>query len=79
MAIKTGAVARVKPPPEVRGTVKARRVNKLTDELELLLQWTEGDGHVVERWFDEDQLELPPVEAPERDGEAAAGNEEVAP
>lgn len=56
MAIKTGATARVKPPPEIRGSVIERRVNPSTDELEVLLQWTEG-SETVERWFDEAQLE----------------------
>lgn len=55
MAIKTGATVRLIP-PEIRGQVVDRRINKATDELELLVQWTEND-QPVQRWFDEDVLE----------------------
>jgi hypothetical protein len=54
--MKTGTTARLKPPPEVRGIVVERRINPATDELEVLLEWTEG-GESLRRWFDADQLE----------------------
>lgn len=60
MPIKTGATARLKPPPEIRGTVVERRINPATDELELLLEWSEG-GEPLRRWFDADQLEEVPA------------------
>lgn len=46
--------------PVVQGEVKARRINDLTDELELLVEWQEetDDGvHTVQRWFEADRLE----------------------
>lgn len=47
--------------PVIAGTVKERRINPATDELEMLVEWTEnigpGDSQVVQRWFDADQLE----------------------
>lgn len=58
--MKTGATARLKPPPEIRGTVVERRINPATDELELLLEWAEGEGK-VRRWFDATQLEEVPA------------------
>lgn len=60
MAIKTGATVRLIQ-PEIRGQVLDRRISKATDELELLVQWTEN-GQPVQRWIDEDLLEA--VDAP---------------
>lgn len=54
--MKTGTTARLIQ-PEIRGQIKERRINPTTDELELLLQWTDAAGNTVERWFDADQLE----------------------
>jgi hypothetical protein len=48
--------------PVIEGVVKDRRINKATDELELLVEWKEGDN-AVQRWFDADQLQA--VEAAE--------------
>lgn len=56
MAIKTGDTARLKQ-PEIKGTVKQRVIDDDTDRIRLLLEWTEADGTVTQRWFDEDQLE----------------------
>lgn len=56
MAIKTGDTARLKQ-PEIKGTVKQRVIDDDTDRIRLKLEYTEPDGTVTERWFDEDQLE----------------------
>lgn len=56
MPIKTGASVRLIPPPEIRGIVVERRINPTTDELELLVEWTEG-GATVRRWCDADLIE----------------------
>lgn len=42
--------------PVIQGVVKERRINPTTDELELLVEWTE-DGQPVQRWLDADKLE----------------------
>lgn len=42
--------------PVIEGTVTQRRINPETDEIELLVQWTEN-GEPVQRWFDADQLQ----------------------
>ncbi len=44
--------------PEIKGQVKERRINPTTDELELLVEWTDADGQIVQRWFDADHLEV---------------------
>lgn len=54
--MKTGTPVRLIQ-PVIAGVVKERRINPATDELELLVEWTESDGQVVQRWFTEDQLE----------------------
>lgn len=54
--MKTGTTVRVVQPPPIVGVVKERRVNPTTDELELLVEWSEDD-QPVKRWFDVDQLE----------------------
>lgn len=43
--------------PVIQGEVKERRINPATDELELLVEWTDADGQAVQRWFDADQLQ----------------------
>ncbi len=57
--MKTGTPVRLRQ-PVIAGVVKERRINPATDELELLVEWTESSGQgdqVVQRWFDADQLE----------------------
>lgn len=44
--------------PEIKGQVTQRRINPMTDELELLVEWTDADGQLVQRWFDADKLEV---------------------
>lgn len=44
--------------PEIKGQVKERRINPATDELELLVEWTDAEGQLVQRWFDADKLEV---------------------
>lgn len=55
MAIKTGAAVRLIQ-PVLEGVVLDRRINKATDEIECLVQWTEA-GERVQRWLDAKQLE----------------------
>ena len=54
--MKAGTTARLIQ-PVVQGQVKERRINPATEELELLLEWTDADGQPVQRWFDADKLE----------------------
>ena len=62
MAIKTGATVRLIPPREIRGVVIERRINPTTDELEMLVEWTEdGSDHPVRRWCDADLIEEVPA------------------
>lgn len=56
--MKTGTTVRVVQ-PVIEGEVKERRINPATDEMELLVAWTEND-QPVQRWFAADQLQ--PVE-----------------
>lgn len=44
--------------PEIKGQVQERRIKPATDELELLVEWTDADGQCVQRWFKADQLEV---------------------
>lgn len=55
MAIKTGDTARLIQ-PVIQGTVKKRVIGD-DDAVRLLLEFTEADGQVTERWFEEHQLE----------------------
>ena len=55
MSLKTGASVRLIQ-PEIRGVVKERRINPATDELEMLVEWTEA-GQPVQRWIDADLIE----------------------
>lgn len=48
--------------PIIQGEVKARRINKQTDELELLVEYKDGEA-MTQRWFDADLLEAVKVEA----------------
>lgn len=60
--MKTGTSVRLVQ-PEIRGRIVERRINPATDELEVLVEWTE-DGQPVRRWLDVDRLEqLPDEEA----------------
>jgi hypothetical protein len=54
--MKKGTTVRVTPPEPIQGTVVDRRINPATDELELLVEWTES-GQPVQRWFDADALQ----------------------
>ena len=54
--MKTGSTVRLIQ-PEIRGQVRERRINPQTDELELLVAWTDAAGETVQRWFDADRLE----------------------
>jgi hypothetical protein len=42
--------------PVIEGQVKERRINPATDELELLVEFTDGEA-TTQRWFDADQLQ----------------------
>lgn len=55
MPLKTGDPARLIQ-PEIKGTVKKRAIGD-DDQVRLLLEFTDPDGQVTERWFDESQLE----------------------
>ena len=56
-AMKVGTLARLVQ-PVIEGRIVERRINPATDELELLVEWTEtDDGEPVRRWFDADVLE----------------------
>ena len=54
--------------PEIRGVVTERRINKLTDELELKVEWFNAEGQPVARWFDNSQLEAVAAEEPTQEG-----------
>ena len=54
--------------PEIRGVVTERRINKLTDELELKVEWTNAEGQPVSRWFDDDRLEAVAAAEPTQEG-----------
>lgn len=60
--MKNGAKVRLVQ-PVIEGSVVERRINPATDELELRVEWKEGDGDTVSRWFDASALvELPATE-----------------
>jgi hypothetical protein len=42
--------------PELSGVVKERRINPQTDELELLVEFKDGE-ETTQRWLDADRLE----------------------
>lgn len=54
--MKTGTLVRLVQ-PEIRGRIAERRINPVTDEIELLVEWQE-DGQAVRRWLDADKLEI---------------------
>ncbi len=54
--MKTGSTVRLIQ-PEIRGQIVERRINPSTDELEALVQWTDTEGQLVQRWFDLTSLE----------------------
>ena len=54
--MKTGTHVRLIQ-PVIAGVVKERRINPATDEIEVLVEWTENDQPTA-RWFDESQLEV---------------------
>lgn len=43
--------------PEIKGQIKARRINPQTDELEMLVEFQDG-AETTERWFDANKLEI---------------------
>lgn len=54
--MKTGTLVRLVQ-PEIRGRIAERRINPVTDEIEVLVEWQE-DGQAVRRWLDADKLEI---------------------
>ena len=54
--MKTGTPVRLIQ-PVIAGVVKERRINPSTDEIELLVEWTDDAGQPQQRWFEADQLE----------------------
>ena len=59
--MKTGDTVRLIQ-PEIKGVVKARRIHPQTDELELLVEYADGEAP-TQRWFDSHQLEAVEVKA----------------
>lgn len=57
--MKAGTAVRFRA-PVLTGTVRERRINPATDELEVLVEWITPDGETHQRWFDADSVE--PVE-----------------
>lgn len=55
MTIKAGDTVRLIQ-PEIKGVVKKRAIGD-DDVTRLLVEWTEPDGTVTQRFFDEAQLE----------------------
>lgn len=55
--MKNGALVRLIQ-PEVKGVITTRRINESTDEIEVLVSWTNPDGTVESRWFDTNKLEV---------------------
>jgi hypothetical protein len=68
--MKTGTPVRLVQ-PEIRGKVKARRFDP-SDELELLVEWTDPQGQLQQRWLKADQLEAVPVPPAEQPAEQPA-------
>lgn len=54
--MKTGAQVRVVQ-PVIEGPVLARRINPTTDDIELLVAYTDAANERHERWFAASQLE----------------------
>jgi hypothetical protein len=54
--MKTGAQVRVIQ-PVIEGSVIARRINPATDDIELLVAYTDAANECHERWFAASQLE----------------------
>ena len=54
--MKAGATVRLVQ-PVIEGVVQERRVNPTSDEIEVLVEWTDSEGQMVQRWFDEGQLQ----------------------
>lgn len=54
--MKTGTQVRLIQ-PEIRGQVMERRINPDTDDIELLVGWTDQAGEEHRRWFPEAQLQ----------------------
>lgn len=75
--MKTGSTVRLIQPVIV-GVVKARRLRPTDDEMEVLVEWKEGDN-LVQRWFDADQWEelAPPPAGTPDEGEAQHDQRQV--
>lgn len=43
--------------PEIRGVVRERRINESTDEIDVLVEWTDPQGQTLSRWFSAAQLQ----------------------
>lgn len=56
MALEVGQQARLIQ-PVVQGAIVDTQYNKDAKELEHLVEWTDADGEVQQRWFLESQLE----------------------
>jgi hypothetical protein len=54
--MKTGSTVRLQQ-PEIRGQVVERRIDPVSDEIEVLVAWEE-DGERVQRWFPAARLEV---------------------
>ena len=56
MAIKKGDTCRVRV-PVIQGTVLRRQVDEGSDQVLVLMTWTDAAGQEQQRWFDEAELE----------------------
>jgi len=54
--MKTGTTVRLIQ-PEIVGVVKGRHINPQSDELELLVEWTDAAGETHQRWLAAAQIE----------------------
>lgn len=54
--MKTGTQVRLIQ-PEIVGEVKERHINPQSDEMEMLVEWTDAAGQTQQRWLCADQLE----------------------
>jgi hypothetical protein len=60
MSLKPGTQARLIQ-PELKGVIKDARWDNARGVMERLLEFTEPDGSVTERWFDDELLEAVPT------------------
>ena len=57
MALDVGQSAKLIT-PVIQGTVADVRYNKEAKTMEYLLEWTDADGDIHQRWFNESDLEV---------------------